>query len=461
MTMITELGLRAARKLRPPDRDGIPVAPGWVPGVGHVPAMMADLPRVCAEGDKLGPLFWLNMLPGKWVLASVREEAFSVFRNRETSSANFARNAELIVGRSVLGVDGDPHRRMRGALNAPFTPKGLTASRAGALIAEVIEPGVARWVALDEVPISDATRELAVDVIFRMMGIPPQNLARWREAFEEYLLSAFPLRWNLPGLPYRRGLNAKRWIDERLLRIADEARKQDPNSSMVAGMVRGRDEQGRGLSEGEMLDNLRILVLAGHETTASTMAWALLYLGLDRPRWRRLVDEALAADRPPATPEELSRFPYAEGIFREALRLHPPVTLDSRTTEQRFSLFGRSIEPGQEVGVALHNLSRNADRYPDPEKFVPERWLAREKKPGPIETAQFGGGPHFCLGYHVAWLEAVLFLVCVARTMGARGMAPLTVGGSLPQPTYMPVQRPPKSARLRFERDPVGPGGRQ
>src|SRR6185436_3894525 len=94
--------------------------------------------------------------PEKWVLASVREEAFSVFRNRETSSANLLRDAKIIVGHSVLGLDGDSHRRARGALNAPFTPKGLTANRAGALITEVIEPGVARWPSLGDIPISDA-----------------------------------------------------------------------------------------------------------------------------------------------------------------------------------------------------------------------------------------------------------------------------------------------------------------
>lgn len=452
-----ELGLRAARKLRPADRHGFPVAPGFIPGVGHIAAMMADLPRVCAEGDKLGLLFWLYMIPGKWVLSTVREEAFAIFRNRDTSSANFVRDGEIVVGQSVLGLDGDPHRRVRGALNAPFTPKGLTANRAGALIAEVIEPGVARWRSRGELPISDETREFAVDVIFRMMGIPSNDLSRWRESFEEYLLSVFPLRWNLPGLPYRRGLNAKRWIDERLLRIIEAARKQDPDSSMVAGMVRGRDEQGRGLSDAELLDNLRILVFAGHETTASTMAWALLYLGFDRLRWRRLVDEALAADRLPSTPEELSRFPFAEGLFREALRLHPPLAFDSRLVIQPFSLLGRTFQPGEEVGLSLHNLSRNAARYPEPDKFIPERWIdrtsGRSKKPGPLEIAQFGGGPHFCLGYHVAWLEAVSFLVCVGRTMGAAGLAPVTVGGALPTAWYMPIQRPPRSARLRFERD--------
>lgn len=245
-------------------------------------------------------------------------------------------------------------------------------------------------------------------------------------------------------------------MDEHLLEIIAAARDADPESSMIAGMVRGRDEHGRGLSEDELLDNLRVLVFAGHETTASTMAWALLHLGLDRARWRKLVDEAVSADHPPVTPEELARFPYAEGVFREALRLHPPLAFDSRFVEQRFSFMGSTLERGVEVGLSLHNLSRAADRYSNPDAFLPERWLGRERRPSALETAQFGGGPHFCLGYHVAWLEAVLFLVSVARTLGGRNAAPVTVGGALPRPTYMPIQRPPRSARVVFEEDRRG-----
>lgn len=303
MNRLGDLGLRAARRLRLRDRDGFPVAPGWVPGLGHMAAMMIDLPRLCEEGDRLGPLFWLYIIPGKWVLTSIREDAFSMFRNRETSSICFFRDGGEVVGQSLLGVDGDPHRRMRGALNGPFTPRGLTASRAGALIAEVVEPRVLRWSSREPIAISDETRELAIDVIFRMMGIPPRDLPEWRHAFEEHLLTVFPVRWDLPRSPYRRGRLAKRWMDEHLLEIIAAARDADPESSMIAGMVRGRDEHGRGLSEDELLDNLRVLVFAGHETTASTMAWALLHLGLDRARWRKLVDEAVSADHPPVTPE--------------------------------------------------------------------------------------------------------------------------------------------------------------
>ncbi len=437
-------------QLRPKDRDGLPVAPGWLPGVGHTAALMFDMPWVAREAEKLGPLFWLQMGPKVWVIASVREEAFAIFRNKETSSAHLARDGATLVGQSVLGVDGESHRRMRGAINAPFTPKGLTAHKAGALMAEVIVPRVAAWKGRDQVKISDETREFAVDVIFRMMGIASDALVEWRKAYEEYALALLPLDWEFPGSPRTRGKAAKRWIDENLQKIIERERGHDPEQSLVSAMVNGRDEQGRGLSAQELLDNLRILVFAGHETTANTMAWAMLYLARDPARWSRLVDEALAADGPPTTPDALAKFPFAEGVFREALRLHPPVPFDSRQTEQPWSLFDRTFAQGQSVGLILHAMSRNAERYPEPHQFLPERWVSRDKKPGPIETAQFGGGPHFCLGYHVAWLEAVLFLVAVAREFGAQRKRPHIVGDAMPRPIYMPLQRPPGSSAIRF-----------
>lgn len=438
-------------RTRPRDRDGLPVAPGWLPGVGHVPAMLASLPWVLREGGRLGPLFWVQFGPGAWQVMSVREEAMAVLRNRDTSSAHLARQAAVLVGRSVLGADGDAHRRMRGALNAPFTPKGLTASGAGAIVAEVVAPRVEGWRAAREVAVADETRELAVDVIFRMMGVPARDLRDWRVAFEEYALATLPIAWDLPGSPYRRGTTARRWIDDRLRAILRDARRDDPERSMVAAMAQGRDEEGRGLDEDELLDNLRVLVFAGHETTASVMAWATLHLAQHPDCWRRLVDEATSLDGAPTRPDQLATAPYAEGVFREALRLHPPIAMDSRETVGEWELLGRRLAPGTVVGVGLHELSRNAERYPEPDRFDPGRWVSRDRRPSPVETAQFGGGPHFCLGYHVAWLEVVHFLVSVARVFGRDGLRPV-IDGAMPRAIYLPLQRPPRSARVRFER---------
>ena len=375
-----------------------------------------------------------------------------MFRNRETSSKNLERDARALLVNSLLVLDGTPHRRARGAMAAPFTPRGLNAAKAGALIREVVEPRVRAWADRTEVALTEETREFAVDVIFRMMGIPTPELAAWRHQFEEIIYLALGLDWDFPGSPWRRGQRAKRWIDERLERYVAQARDRAPEADLVAAMVHGRDEHGRGLDHEELLANLRILVFAGHETTASVMTWMVLELAKHPAYWRRAVDEALAADAPPTTAEELTRFPFMESVFREALRLHPPVTLDSRQTEVELELLGVKIPPGITVGCSFYWLSRNPDRYPEPDRFNPDRWATLAHKPGALETAQFGGGPHFCLGYHMAWLEAVQFGVTLARTLGERNLGPILVDGALPKPVWFPVSRPPAGTRVRIGR---------
>ena len=429
---------------------GLPIARGWLPLVGHIPRILRNFPALLRDCDRAGPLCWIDLAGGQKQLVSTREESFAVFRNRETSSKNLERIAGELLGHSMLVLDGAPHRRTRGAVGPAFTPRGLNAASVGALIREVVEPRVEAWTNHAEVALTEETREFAVDVIFRMIGIPSAELAAWRHQFEEFMLVGFPLTWDLPGSPRRRGMHAKRWINARLERIIEQARGRSPDADLVAAMVHGRDEQGHGLEHEELVDNLRILVFAGHETTASIMAWMTLELAQHPDCWHRAVDEALAADGPPTTTEELARFPFMESVFRETLRLHPPVPLDSRVTEAEIELLGTKIPPGVIVGCGLYSLSRNPDRYPEPDRFNPDRWLALGRKPGALETAQFGGGPHFCLGYHMAWLEAVQFGVILARTLARRKLGPILVHGKLPSPVWFPVSRPPAGTRVRL-----------
>lgn len=442
----------------PPLPPGLPVAPGWLPLVGHVPQLFRDLPRVMRDCERTGPLCWIDLGPSRRQLFSTREEAFAVFRNRETSSKHLERESRGLLSRSVLVLDGPAHRRVRGAMAAPFTPRGLNAARAGALMREVIEPRVGAWADRAEVPLAEETREFAVDVIFRMMGIPPSDLAAWRHQFEELILAALGFEWDFPGSPWRRAQRAKRWIDGRLERFIAQARDRAPDADLVAAMVHGRDEQGSGLEHDELLGNLRVLIFAGHETTASVMAWMVLELAKQPHLWHRAVDEALAADAPPTTADELARFPFMESVFREALRLHPPVAIDSRETETEFELLGVKIPPGVSVGCSLYLLSRNPERYPEPDRFHPDRWAGLPRKPGALETAQFGGGPHFCLGYHMAWLEAVQFGVTLARALGRRNLGPVLVDGALPKPVWLPASRPPAGTRVRIGRVPRADG---
>ena len=443
--------------LGPRTRQGLPVAPGYLPVLGHVPALVADLPGLLESGARAGPLFWVSLGRDRWMLTSMQEEFFAIFRNKETSSAILGKMAGETVagsplGRSLLVLDGAAHRRARAVLNAPFTPRGMSAIGMGQVIAEVVAARVSGWRDVTRLSIANETREIAIDVIFRTLGIPIEDLCMWRVKFEEMLSLAVPLVGNVPGSAGWRARRARLFVDDRLRDIVRESRSRPREESFVTDLVHGRDDEGQGLDEEELIDNLRVLVIAGHETTASVMAWAALHLAAQPALWDRLVDEAQRADRPPINPDELSQFPLAEGIFREALRMHPPATIDTREVISPVELLGQMLAPGTLVSLAIFGLARNPLRYPRPDVFDPDRWLSASKRPGPLETAPFGGGPHFCLGYHMAWLEAVHFIVAFARALSGRGLRPSLEGEDLPTPVWFPVLRPPRSSAIRLSR---------
>jgi cytochrome P450 monooxygenase len=141
------------------------------------------------------------------------------------------------------------------------------------------------------------------------------------------------------------------------------------------------------------------------------------------------------------------RAPFALAVFRESLRLYPPVVIDSRVVHERFEIAGYTVDPGLIVATSLLHLSRNPERYPEPDEWRPQRWLEHDRKPTAIENCQFGGGPHFCLGYHVALLEGAMFLVHVARTLSEWGQRPLPLG-PIPRPSFLPLTHPPSKAQI-------------
>jgi cytochrome P450 len=164
--------------------------------------------------------------------------------------------------------------------------------------------------------------------------------------------------------------------------------------------------------------------------------------------WRRLRDEALAAPGLPRSPKELRQFPYAEAVFRETLRLHPPVFQDARHASVDFEVAGSTIKAGTILNIPVLTLSRDPDLYPDPDAFRPERWLDRKEPPTPMEMVQFGAGPHFCLGYHLAWMEIVDFAVALGRELPARGPR---LRGAFPASRYLPILHPSANMRARFD----------
>jgi cytochrome P450 len=434
------------------ERRGFPIAPGAFPAVGHLPAIATDFLGLVRSAERdLGQFFWLDGGFGTDNLACTDPEVFSIFRNKVTTSTYLQGLLPDLFGISIIAQDGPVHRHMRSAMDAPFLPRGLTAASVGPLLSNLIDRRVHAWRERGEIQILAETRELVLAVMFRLLGVPETNLSAWRERYEDLMLLSINIPLDFPGFPRRRGLLARAWLDERMLEFIRRAREQPGAEGFLPAIVAGRDEGGAGLSDAELVDNLRLLVLAGHETSASTMAWMLIMLAQRPDVWERLADEAVAAGAIPQSPKELRAFPYTEAVFRETLRLHPPVASDARTALVDFELAGRPVKKGDRVMISIIHLSRDPATYDRADEFVPDRWLNRSEPPSALELIQFGGGPHFCLGYHLAWMEIVQFGVAVALALRARSLRPKLVGAP-PKMRYLPLLHPSANTRIAFVR---------
>lgn len=423
---------------------------GAFPLLGHVPAMASDLLGLLRHAERnLGSLFWLDTGAGHDELFCMKRCVFDAFKNGQLSTDSLRGISPEFFGESLLVFDGAPHRHMRAAMNPPFTPKGLGDAEMGDFLAAAVERRVRRWVGQRGIRVLTETRALALGLIFGMMGVAERELGEWERRYKAFIGYLIPLPIDLPGFPRWHARRARQWIDERLGYIIDAARAPGA-SGLVAKLVRGRDDAGLQLSDQELLDNLRLLAVAGHHTTAATTAWMAAELAQHPEVWRALCEEA-DGQEVPRSPQELRRFPYAEAVFREALRLHPPLAINRRRAVEDFELAGATVPRDTVVAMPILHLLRDPDLYPRPDEFLPERWLHRPGPPSALELAPFGGGAHFCLGYHVAWMECVQFAVALVRALAPKAKRP-QLDGPPPQVRYFPLPHPSPGLRLRFDR---------
>lgn len=194
-------------------------------------------------------------------------------------------------------------------------------------------------------------------------------------------------------------------------------------------------ETGRRMTREELRDNLLTFIVAGHETTALTLAWALYLCAFDPLVQQRAAAEAQAAlgDRA-ATASDLAALPYVTRVVNEALRLYPPAAFLSRTARAADRLCGREVLPGDTVMLPIYALHRHHLLWDRPEAFDPDRF---ETAPNRYAFLPFGAGPRICIGASFAMQEAVIILA----TLLARFRF-TAIPGREPQPRMILTLRP-------------------
>jgi cytochrome P450 len=229
----------------------------------------------------------------------------------------------------------------------------------------------------------------------------------------------FPLFDHLPFPSSRRSWAAIHRIDEIIYRIIRVRRETGQESGdLVSRLLAARDDEGKGMTDRQLRDEVVTLVLAGHETTALALFYIFYLLDRSPEAQDRLVAEldAVLGDRPPTT-ADVPRLKYTEWVVREGMRLYPPAWGIAREALSDCEIGGYDVPKGTQIFMTQWLVHRDGRWFEDPEVFRPERWDDDLIKRLPrCAYFPFGDGPRIGIGNHFAMMEAVLILATIARS---------------------------------------------
>ena len=367
-----------------------------------------------------------------------------------------------LFGNSVFLTNGAEWERQRRIIDPAF--EGGRLREAFPAISAAAEAAVARLGAEAQggaVEIEAQTSFAAADVIFRTLFSIPIEDRMARQVFEEFktyqrsqpvvnLAAFFRLpKWCPRPFSHRTRRSAD--VIRGLIRdLADTRAKAlangtAPNDLATKIMTTKDPITGQRFSTPEMVDQVAIFFLAGHETSASALSWAL-YLMATHPDYQEKVAREGAALGPQAGFEELRRLRVTRDVFRETLRLYPPVPMMVREAAQAEVFRGRDVAPGSQVVLSPWHLHRHTRLWDNPDGFDPERWHSENAKHCQRAAfIPFSAGPRVCTGAGFAMLEGVLLL---ARLCAAYEFKP--VAEQVPQPVAHLTVRSKKGIWLKL-----------
>jgi cytochrome P450 len=353
-----------------------------------------------------------------------------------------------LLGEGLLTAEGEPHKKHRKLLAPAFAPKRLDAY--GEVMVEETVAQVERWTTGERIDLSHEMMQMTLAIAGRTMfgadvrrdaPIVSRGLDLGMESHEESLQSPIRLgpEWPLPRhLKMRR---AVKMLDSVVYRLIAEGRARGTDKGDVLSilLLARDDEDGTGLGDRQVRDEVMTLLLAGHETTANALTWTWYELAKNPAVLATLqaeIDAKLGKRR--ATIADLTALPYNLAVVEEAMRMHPPAYMTGRECARDLELGGHHFAKGTIIAVNIRGIHRRADYYPDPDSFRPERFAADAKKQRPRERyLPFGAGPRVCIGAHFALLEAQLALATLVQHASMKLVTSATVSYD-PQVTLRP-----------------------
>ncbi len=405
----------------------IPNVPG-LPVLGNLLQFRADRLGLQDDAARTGPIARLQLAHIPIYCVTDADLAHEVF---VTKADSFQKSRGLsflepLLGEGLLTAEGETHRKHRKLLAPAFAPKRLNAY--GAVMVEETQRQADRWHAGRRIDLSHEMMEMTLAIAGRtMFGADVRSdatqvahaidLAMASQSASLKSMVQLGYKWPLPRhLQMRR---AVKLLDEVVYRMIREGRARGTDKGDVLSiLLLARDEEdGSGLTDRQVRDEVMTLLLAGHETTANALTWAWYELARNPEALVRLQAEVDGLGERALTIEDLPKLPWALAVLEEAMRMHPPVYMTGRDAKEDVTVGGHHFPKGAIIAINIRGIHRRADYFPAPHSFRPQRMLAEVKKARPRHHfIPFGGGPRVCIGSHFANMEGQLALATLARS---------------------------------------------
>jgi cytochrome P450 family 135 len=362
--------------------------------------------------DRYGDIFTIRIAyEGTWVILADPEAIKQVFTgDPQVFHAGEGNQilATVLGQNSVLVLDEKPHMRQRKLLLPPF--HGGRMQSYEETMREIAEREIAGWPTGTPYKLRPRMQAMTLEIILQtVFGVREgERMGELRAALREFLDLTTNPQLLLPVLlvgpgrlrklrPFRRRMDR---VDELIYReIAERRRAGDveQRDDVLSMLIAARHEDGSPMGDEEMRDELLTLLVAGHETTATSLSWAV----------ERLARTPQALERLRAEVGE-GREEYLTATIQETLRLRPVISVVLRKLTEPVEIGGYELPAGVSVAPCVYLAHRNPEVYPEPNRFLPERFL--ENPPGTYAWIPFGGGVRRCLGAAFAQFEMAVVL---------------------------------------------------
>ncbi len=390
----------------------LPRGPRWPPLLQTI-AWAVSLPWVLDRGgERYGEMFTMRFFPGgrRLVVVSGAElvkQVFAAAPEVAPSAAGMSPIAPVMGPSSVLTLTGPEHIRQRRLLLPPF--HGERMKEYEEAIVQATRRDIARWPLGRPMALLERTRAITLEVILQaVFGVEAERMDPLRNAIAalfEPLRLPMLLKVALSRPTQERPKGSFGRALDRLdgvihAELAQRRAEQDlgERTDILSLLLLARDEQGAAMSDAELRDELVTLLLAGHETTATSVAWAIERLVRHPNKLARLTAEIDAGE------DEQ----YMQAVVHETMRVRPVVPMVVRILEQPLRVGEHELPQGTRVAPSIWLTNRDPHEYESPSEFRPERFLDRQ--PETFSWIPFGGGIRRCIGASFALLEMKLML---------------------------------------------------